>query len=175
MSLAVSVIVYSSNELTIPFRECRDSAGKSVSFDKSSTPNGGTIMRKLISFSILGMFVFLPMQTIQAEMEMAFSCHNETTFGINVWNNAPGTNSIYIYGPTNGSAWLDAYSGTSLGPFDAGSYTIVMYGNSSTGSHTYTFNNQSNTNSNGWAQFSTGTLPTESYCNSFASITWNGP
>jgi hypothetical protein len=123
-------------------------------------------MKKLISISIILMLVFLSTQTTYAEMEL--SC-GSGTFGINVANNSPGTNSIYIYGPTNDSAWLDPYSGKSLGPFDAGgSYSIVMYGNH-VGSHTYIFNGQSETNSTGWANFSFDCLDS----NSSASITYN--
>ena len=65
----------------------------------------------------------------------------------------PGDNSIYIYGPTNDSAFLDPYSGLSMGPFDSGgSYTVVMYANHQ-GEHTYRFNEKSEINSNGSATF----------------------
>lgn len=138
-------------------------------------------MKKLISISILCIFVFLPKEAVLIEIETTFHSSN---FGINASNNAPATNPIYIYGDGTVSEWIGSYSGVSLGPFNDGPfYSVVMYGNT-TGSHTFTFSgpaydpvedkivtfSESITTSSGSATFHPGYL----VGNSSASITYNG-
>lgn len=131
---------------------------------------------RLFSILVLICIVLLSIAEIQAAEERMTQ---SSTFGINVANNAPASNPIYVYGDGTVSEYIPPNSGTSLGPFDSGPYySVVMYTNTP-GSHTFTFTgpieggsvySESITTSSGSATFHSGYL----VGNSSASITYNG-
>jgi hypothetical protein len=107
------------------------------------------VMKKLFCLLIICSFAAIPLQTLHAEKSTA----SFFSIGLNVNNGTSYTGAIYLYGPTNVSAYLDPNSGSSYGPLTAGSYTVNMY-TSAPGSHTFTFGSQSVTTSTGSASFS---------------------
>lgn len=115
-------------------------------------------MKKLCCILLLCAFVALPSALLRAERS---STARFFSIGLNVYNGTTYTGSIYLYGPTNVSAYLNPSSGSSYGPLTAGVYTINMY-TSAPGSHTFTFAGQSITTSSGYATFNnvsiTGTV-----------------
>lgn len=116
-----------------------------------------SVMKKLFCLLIVCSIALLPLQILHAEKSIS----SFFSIGLNVNNGTSYTGAIYLYGPTNVSAYLNPNSGSSYGPLTAGNYTVNMY-TSAPGSHTFTFGSQSVTTSTGSATFSsvniTGTV-----------------
>ena len=115
-----------------------------------------TVMKKLFCLLIFCTIAAFPLQILHAEKNVA----RFFSIGLNVNNGTSDNAAIYLYGPTNISAYLNPNSGSSYGPLTAGSYTVNMYA-SAPGSHTFTFAGQSVTTSSGSATFNvtiTGTV-----------------
>lgn len=113
-------------------------------------------MKKLFCFLIICSIAVIPLQILHAEK----SSSQFFSIGLNVSNNTSDMGAIYLYGPTNVSAYLNPNSGSSYGPLTAGNYTVNMYA-SAPGSRTFVFGSQSVTTTTGSATFNvniTGTV-----------------
>ncbi|CAL1518610.1 hypothetical protein [Chitinophaga sp. MM2321] len=105
-------------------------------------------MKKLICILLVCCsFAVLPLLSTHAEKNVI----KPLSIGLNVSNGTTYTLAIYLYGPTNLSAYVNP-GGGSYGPLTAGNYTINMYC-SAPGSHTFYFNGQSITTSTGSVTF----------------------
>lgn len=107
-------------------------------------------MKTLIRLLVVCSFALLPLQNTQAKKHIHFN--KFFSIGLNLGNNTSYNGSIYLYGPTNISSYFGP-GGSSYGPLTAGTYYVNMY-ISAPGTHTFTFNGQSVTTSEGHATFS---------------------
>jgi hypothetical protein len=115
-----------------------------------------SVMKKLFCFLIICSIAVVPLKILHAEK----SPSQFFSIGLNVSNGTSDMGAIYLYGPTNVSAYLNPNSGSSYGPLTAGNYTVNMYA-SAPGSRTFVFGSQSVTTTTGSATFNvniTGTV-----------------
>lgn len=115
-------------------------------------------MKKVFSLIVIAIMAIAPLQSMQANKKIALD-----TIGINIFNSTGSNGSIYVSGPTSFSATLVPYT-NSFGPISPGNYTVTLYANVS-GSHTYNFYGQSQTNAIGYATFNVNIV-----YNAFGSI-----